>query len=233
MRASKRWQAAGSVPTAFWVLILGILAAGAAAGVTASPVLLVTTPLLSAALAGGALFWSQRPLVDYRRLAGQAVPRGVASVAKTAASLPEGPIPDLLLDIAGAATRLIARPDRTVSPGRLADVLPALLEESCTTAREIENLDTTLRRLEEHSALADSKPREWVAATSRCGEARDLLVQKLLEVLASLGSSEVDLALRPDGPAESLDQRVQELRRESEAQLRVAKELSGLLAGRA
>jgi hypothetical protein len=230
VRRSTGWGAARAIPGGFWTLVGAVLAAGGTAGFVADPVFLVATPVLAAALSTVAVLLAARPAVAPEPVA-MRLPAGIrTTVSRTAASLRDGPVRDLILDIAGAARRLLARPDVTTAPGFFPELVPALVESSCQAACEIEGLEKTLERLEGHDAVAESKPKEWVAAVSRCGQARDLLVQNLLEALASLGASQGDLTLRPEGSADSLGECVRRLRDETRVQVRVASELSSVLA---
>lgn len=230
VRRSTRRGVVRAVPGGFWALIVAILAAGSAAGTLASPVLLVTTPAVAAALSVAVLAWAACPAVSPEPVAAPLPPSLRNLVARTAASLGDGPVRDLVLDIAGAARSLLAGARVAAAPGLFPELVPALVESSCEAAREIEGLEKTLERLEEHATLPLSKPQDWITATSRCGQARDLLVHDLLEALASLGASQSDLALGPEGSVESLAVCVHRLRDETRIQVRVASELSAVLA---
>lgn len=143
-KARRAWTTA---PARFYLLVVAVAAVGLTAGLTSEPLLVLTSPLVSGLLLLGAQVRLRHPVIG-------TPPRHPAfpiaierDIAETFARLPVGDARDLL-------ARLVrtAEPVHRAVSGGLASARPEDVEElvqhACQAARDLSDLDVTLRGLE-------------------------------------------------------------------------------------
>jgi predicted Ser/Thr protein kinase len=191
-----RRQAWSRVPLSFVTLVVVVLVSGLTAGLFAAPQMLPITPLFASLLALIAVRRAQTPIWLPRAGAEPELPPDArAGVREALARLPEGPARRLLRDIIRMASGLYgAGPEH--GDADLAEALPELIRLSSDAALDLQQLDDSLRVLEERVASEESDVR-WLDTASRAGRTRDALVQRLLETLAGLGRARVASVAAP------------------------------------
>jgi tRNA A-37 threonylcarbamoyl transferase component Bud32 len=216
------------LPASFHLMLVAVVIAGAAAGVSAAPSLRWVTPVFAGLLLLSARRGAVTPLVSVAprkdALPSEVERRLVAALA----DLPAGTARDLLADL----TRL----GRTVSAalhraGGLEDATPALGElllAGADAATDLALLDESLGRFERQGERLAVRPNGWADALARCERARDSLVQRLLDAMTVLGRLQGQAA-ELGGKELALDDTVAALRAEAEAQQAAAREIAALL----
>jgi hypothetical protein len=183
------------MPGSYYAMVFGIAATGMVAGLSFT---MAALPLAGLFLCLGQLTL-QRPAIRAARRR-PALPAGVhEEVVATLATLPDGTARELLAEVVHPAGHLVRgwRGTDQESVHRMTDVLRA----SCRAAREIAGLDEYLAL---PAPVLDGTAHPERAANRRAVEqARDLLVQQLLQVVSAvaavkprtsaLGAAETDL----------------------------------------
>jgi predicted Ser/Thr protein kinase len=184
------------LPLSFVALVVLVLVSGVTAGFFAAPQMLPLTPLFASLLALIAVRRAQAPIWLPRAGAEPELPPEVrAGVRETLSRLPDGPARRLLRDIIRMASGLYGGASE-MDDADLTEVLPELLRLSSDAALDLQQLDDSLRVLEDRAASDESDVR-WLDTASRAGRARDALVQRLLETLAGLGRARVASVAAP------------------------------------
>jgi hypothetical protein len=216
---TNRWRA--PVPASIAALAGVVATAGTAAGVAAAtPVLLLSAPVMAAGLASVAALGRRTPVWNPPPAARSALPADVERDAvRTLAALPAGAARRLLIDLLRRASAM---------PGA-ADLVGPLVIAACAAARELAALEQHLDAFDtERDRLTDPSAR-WLDALARCERGRDAMVQRLLDATATLSRVSGDSALRAASPAASLADLTRELDAESRVQAAVASEMTELL----
>lgn len=226
-RVSRR-TAWSRLPGTFLAMVAGVLSVGILAGLVADSRLLWLSPALTAALTIAGVAWVASPVVARRRSTSSLPEALHAKVVDAASTMTPGAARDLLLDVAGTS-RVLFDTASLDDRGRLASSVTELLASSSAAASEIQRLDLTLERLDDHRSRFELVSREWIAAHSRVAHARDTLVSQLLEALATLGAAHGDLALSP-GIGEDLAACTLRLRDQVELHKRVTAEVESVLS---
>jgi predicted Ser/Thr protein kinase len=199
-----RRQAWSRLPLSFVALVVLVLVSGLTAGLFVAPRMLPITPLFASLLALIAVRRVQTPIWLPRAGAEPELPpEARAGVRETLARLPEGPARHLLRDIIRIASGLYGARSE-LADADLTEALPELLRLSSDAALDLQQLDDSLRVLEERAASEDSDLR-WLDTASRACRARDALVQRLLETLAGLGRARVAAVAAPTRLGELAD----------------------------
>jgi len=218
---TNRWRA--PVPASIAALAGVVATAGTAAGVAAAtPVLLISAPVMAAGLASVAALGRRTPVWNPPPAARSALPADVERDAvRTLAALPTGAARRLLIDLLRRASAM---------PGA-ADLVGPLVIAACAAARELAALEQHLDVFDtEREHLADP-PAGWLDALARCERGRDAMVQRLLDATATLSRVSGDSALRAASSAASLADLTRELDAESRVQAEAASEITELLNG--
>lgn len=202
MTAEAAWRA--TVPSEFVALIVAVAVGGTVAGfLAATPVLLVTSPVVAAGLAAAAAFGSRTP--EWNSLAVGAL-----------AQLPAGPARDLLADLlrraAAVPTAAHAGP---------------LVSAACDAARQLSALELHLAAFVAPQGTELEQSPRWRDALARCQRGRALLTQRLQDASAALSRWQ---AARGIGAGESLGDLARELNDESRYQEEASREVEALLS---
>lgn len=216
---TNRWRT--PVPASIAALAGVVATAGTAAGLAAAtPVLLISAPVMAAGLASVAALGRRTPVWNPPPAARSALPVDVERDAvRTLAALPTGAARRLLIDLLRRASAM---------PGA-ADLVGPLVIAACAGARELAALEQHLDAFDtERDRLADP-PAGWLDALARCERGRDAMVQRLLDATATLSRVSGDSALRAASSAASLADLTRELEAESRFQAEAASEVTDLL----
>jgi Protein kinase domain len=211
------WQA--SVPPPIVVLAGVVAGVGAAAGfAAATPLLLLSSPVLAAGLMTVAATLRRTPIWNPPSGGRSALPAEAERAAVgTLAALPAGAARGLFTDLLRRAT--------AVTAGAGADRLEPLVIAACDAARELAALEQHLAAFDARRDRLVDAPPGWLDALSRCERGRDLLTQRLLEASAALSSWQAGV----DG-SETLGELVKDLGEEGRRQEAAAREVAELLA---
>ncbi|MGH7613144.1 MAG: hypothetical protein ACREMW_03740, partial [Gemmatimonadales bacterium] len=213
------WRA--PVPASIAAFAGVVATAGTAAGwAAATPVLLVSAPVMAAGLAGVAALGRRTPVWNPPPAARSLLPANVERDAvRTLAALPAGAARRLLLDLLRRASAM---------PGAT-DLIGPLVMAASAAARELAALEQHLDAFDaERERLADP-PAGWLDALARCERGRDAMVQRLLDATATLSRVSGDFALRAASSTASLADLTRELDAESRLQAGAAREVEALL----
>jgi hypothetical protein len=190
------------VPSGIIALIAAVAIGGTLAGfVAATPLLLVTSPVVAAGLAAAAVFGQRKP--EWHRLAVDALAR-----------LPGGNARMLLADLL-----------------RRAEAVPAaahagpLAAAACDAARQLCALEVHLAAFEAQQGTELEPSPRWRDALARCRRGSALLTQRLQDASAALSRWQA-----AQGAGESLGELARELNDESRYQQDAAHEVELLLA---
>jgi hypothetical protein len=206
------------LPRDLVVLAAAIIVVGSMAGLLASPMLLVTTPLVTASLLGLGLASVRAPLwrMDPARrpLAGPLAP--------VIACLPAGGPRTLASDIARTGRELLERHPDPELAARVAD----LVAGAGAAAQALVGVEAAARRLEAARQSSTRPPAALLEAAASAEGARDGLLQRMLEALAALAIAQSESA-RP--ALEQLSAAAAELRSELGLQTAAVREVDALL----
>jgi hypothetical protein len=218
------------------VLVLAVLAAGAAAAYLAAPALWAVTPIVAAMLAVAAVRGARRP-VDAQPSAPLPA-RLERSVAEAFATLPAGEARDLLAAVVHRARHLLETYARSVDERRVVRDVTDLVDACCEVAREHARLDAVLPALWE-PALAPAAARGSADDAAgdelrRRGDAgRELLARRLRDAGAVIDEMLVQRGVeRAGSAAERVAELTSELAAEAKARRHAAEEIQRLLQGR-
>jgi len=214
------------IPRVYWAFLILTFSVGLASASIIHGSLPWVTWIVCSFLALAAVAWSRRPLVDARPDRAWLSPAAHRQLTETLSTLVPGAARDLLLDIAGTARTLSTMSRREEGAIDVSSETAALVDACSTSAAEVQRLDDTMARLERHAGNS----REHDTALSRCTGARNVLVQQMLEALATLGVSHAEAAFSSKSAGKMLEDRVIELKRELDVQLKIARELDELSA---
>jgi tRNA A-37 threonylcarbamoyl transferase component Bud32 len=224
---ARAWSA---VPATYITMILAAAIAGFGAGAIVSPLLLWTTPLVGGLLILGAHQTVRCPLVARRERPGELPPELEEKVVRALAELPPGSGRGLLADVTRLAHALFARMRRSGDERRLTPALIDLVASACAAAEDLAMLDENLTRFEQQRARVVTQSAEWLDALARSEQARDALVQRLLEAMTVLGRLQSQSTAGLADEDATLAEMTRELRREAGAQATAAREIAELLA---
>jgi hypothetical protein len=224
---SRAWE---TIPPGFWALLASVLAAGATAGMVASPTHLATTPLVGALLLMGAGRDSRTPLIlQPARRSG--LPASLErQVVQTLSELPPGTARNLLADLVRMCAALVTRLDHTGDDRGLGQSLGELLPAACSAATDLAQLDENLGRFERQRDRLAARPEGWLDTLARCERTRDALVQRLLEAMTVVGRLQGQQAALAAESDDTLGELTRELKVEAETQAAAAKEMRELMS---
>ncbi len=114
----------------------------------------------------------------------------------------------------------------------LKEQLRLTLESSAEAAQELDSLENVLNRMDNQRAQNSQLPQEWLDGEIRCEQARQKLVQRLLESIGALSMLHSDIANAPGGVAERLQKQTELMISELEIQTIVVRELNDLILTR-
>lgn len=181
LRLMKHSRAWAPMPNSYYAMVFGIAVTGVLAGLSST---MAALPLAGLFLLMGQLTL-QRPAISPTRRRPALPPSAHHQVVTTLATLPDGTARELLAEVVHPAGNL-GRGWRGSDPEsleRLSDVLQA----ACQATREIADLDQYLALPE--PALGGTAKSEWSANRTEVEQTRDLLVQRLLEVVSAIGAA--------------------------------------------
>ncbi len=221
---SRSLNTAQRIPKTFYALILMVIAAGIAAGLYSSPFFFFTTALVAVLLVLASFRLSNRPLISEKSQSRwpETIHFKIVNLWRSLSTLTSK---NLLGDLVILCGHLIVTPK---SSEEILKYLSELLESSGNAALELDRIEQMLQRLENQKAAISQAPKEWVESFSAGEQARDILVQRLLEAIAAVGHFQIDIALSTAGFAQQLKDCTQQLQNEIEIQAIVAKELISL-----
>jgi hypothetical protein len=192
-----------AIPRSFYVLVMSGLVAGTIAGLLASPIFLVASPVVALLLIHSVHREVRKPaLAEGRHDAPAAVTGAVSGRLR---NLPPGPARDLLVDVVRLGRDLIDREPAGGGRDRLAGEIDAIVAAAAEAARELDATDRTLYRLREEGARQRRVPTAWWAAVTDAERTRDRLAQSLLELVAAMGSARSAAALAATTAGTELD----------------------------
>ncbi|MEE8477027.1 MAG: hypothetical protein V3S19_01575, partial [Gemmatimonadales bacterium] len=176
MQHSRAWA---PMPGSYYTMVLGVAVTGVVAGLSLTTAAL---PLAGLFLCLGQLTL-QRPAIRAARRR-PALPTGVHDeVVATLATLPDGTARELLAEVVQPAGPLVRRWEGDQdSIERMTDVLRA----ACQASREIAGLDEYLAL--PAPVLDGTAHQQWSANRRAVEQARDLLVQQLLQLISAVGA---------------------------------------------
>ncbi len=176
MQHSRAWA---PMPGSYYTMVLGVAVTGVVAGLSFT---MAALPLAGLFLCLGQLTL-QRPAIRAARRR-PALPAGAHDeVVATLATLPDGTARELLAEVVQPAGPLVRRWEGDQdSIERMTDVLRA----ACQASREIAGLDEYLAL--PAPVLDGTAHQQWSANRRAVEQARDLLVQQLLQVVSAVGA---------------------------------------------
>jgi len=204
-------------------MFAGVVAVtGAALGLAAAtPVLLITSPLVAGGLAVLAAGMRRTPVWNPPSAGRSSLPEAAERAAvRTLAALPAGSARSLLVDLLRRA--------KTVAVEVRGERVGALIVAACGAARDLAALEQHLAAFDtRRDRLADAPP-NWLDALSRCEQGRDLLTQRLLEASAALSGWQARV-LEGEG-TDTLADLTRDLDAEGRRQEAAAREVAAFLA---
>jgi serine/threonine protein kinase len=223
---SRSKNTAHRIPKKFYALILIVLAAGIVAGLYAHPIFFGTTLLLALFLFATASRLISRPLFSLKSqsLWPEEIHQKIVNVWR---ALTPGSARNLFADLVVMSRHLIVN---SKASDEIAKYLLDLLESSGKAAVDLDRMDQTLQRLESQKTSMPRNSEALIESLSAGEQARDILVQRLLEAIAAVGHFQSDVALSTTGFAQQLKDCTQQLQSEIEIQAAVANELHSIRA---
>jgi len=221
---SRSKNTAQRLPKKFYALILLVIATGTLAGFYAHPIFFGTTLLVALLLFFAANRLINRPLFPLKSQS-QWPEEAHQKIVNVWDSLMPGTARNLFADLVVMFRHLIvnSKPSEEISK-----YLLDLLESSGHAAVDLDRMDQTLQRLENQKSSLPQTSEALIESLSAGEQARDVLVQRLLEAIATVGRFQSDIALSMSGFAQQLKDCTQQLQSEIEIQATVAKELISL-----
>jgi predicted Ser/Thr protein kinase len=216
------------LPASFHLMLVAVVVAGAAAGVSAAPSLRWITPVFAGLLILSARRTAVTPLVSAAPRSDALPPEVEGRLIGTLAGLPDGTARDLLADLTRMGHLVSAALRRAGGVDDAAPALGQLLLAGADAAADLALLDESLGRFERQRERLAAQPEGWADALARCERARDALVQRLLDAMTVLGRLQGQAA-ELGGKELALDETVAALRAEAEAQQAAAQEIAALL----
>ncbi len=216
------------LPASFHLMLVAVVIAGAAAGVSAAPALRWVTPVFAGLLLLSARRSAVTPLVSAAPRSDALPPEVERRLIATLAGLPAGTARDLLADLTRLGHLVSTGLRRAGSADAVAPALGELLLAGADAAADLALLDESLGRFERQRERLAAQPDGWADALARCERARDALVQRLLDAMTVLGRLQGQAA-ELGGKELALDETVAALRAEAEAQQAAAQEIAALL----
>lgn len=226
VRARRAWAPLPLRLYAFLALVGGI---GALAGSVGLVSFTSAGPIAAGLLIVMAQIRLRRPLIEARDR-GIGLPDGLeAKVIDAFQELSAGTARSLLADIVRIGSGLYASLSRTGDPADIAEVLQQLIAGSCAAAEELDELDTSLARLEAQRERFPEQTDRWLEMDSRFERIRDRLVQRLLEVLTVLGQARSHSAQALDSASDDLSEAMREINEHFEDHAIAAREVERLV----
>lgn len=215
--AGRAWTA---MPAHFFVLVIAILGAGAAAGIITAPLMLITSPLLAVTLLLAAQTALSRPAVA---ATSRRAPVALQRAIDTLATLPPGETRGLLGDLVALAAPVVL-----VEEPAIRRTATELLDAAAATAAEVERFTTLAMTLQPERAGLSSFDVRAVAAT--CDRVRRTGTERLEEAVDVL-SQLVNTSLQDDA-GDRLARLTSELALEAFVRDQAAESVRQLLAAR-
>ncbi len=224
---SQTWAA---LPLPLYGLAAAIVVVGSLAGLLVTPLLVWTSPLVAGLLVLGGHRGAQDPLLKVRKRQRLFPAPLETRVSDTMADLEPGTTAKRLVadivTVAQSALEHAAPGDEHPWREQLVD----LVANACEVSKDLANLDQALALLERHRERFASRPEAWVDALSQCEQARDRLVQQLLDVLSVLGRIEAHGASGDLSAEQDLARLTRNLEHEVERRIEAEAEIEALLA---
>ncbi len=210
-----------SVPGPIAVLAGVVAVTGATLGfAAATPVLLITSPLVAGGLVAAAALLRRTPVWNPPESGRSSLPEDAEQAAvRTLAALPAGAARGLLVDLLRRA--------KAVTVERRRAQLGELIVAACGAARDLAALEQHLAAFDARRDRLTDAPAPWLDALSRCEQGRDRLTQRLLEASAALSGWQVRGVEGEEGDA--LAALTRELDDEGRRQEAAAREVADLL----
>ena len=156
-----------AVPVGFFVMLVAVLIAGTAAGITAAPSLRWITPIFAGLLLVSAGRTAATPLVASRARPPELPEEVARPLLSTLAELPPGTARDLLADLTWMGNSLYTRLRRSGDSRNSAAVLGELLVASGSAASDLALLDVNLGRFERQRERLAARPAGSMDALAR------------------------------------------------------------------
>jgi len=205
------------------VILAGVVAVtGSTLGLAAAtPVLLITSPLVAGGLVALAAALRRTPVWNPPAAGRSSLPEDAERAAvRTLAALPAGAARSLFVDLLRRA--------KAVTVDLRGEQVGSLIVAACGAARDLAALEQHLAAFDaRRDRLADASA-QWLDALSRCEQGRDLLTQRLLEASAALSGWQARVL---DGEGtDALASLTRDLDAEGRRQEAAAREVAELLA---
>lgn len=223
---SRSKNTAQRIPKKLYGLILMVIAAGIAAGLYVHPFFFGTTLLIALLLFSAANRIINRPLFPLKSQS-QWPEEDHQKIVNEWRSLMPGSARNLFADLVVMSRHLIVN---SRASEEISKYLLDLLESSGHAAVDLDRIDQTLQCLENQKSSISGKSEALIESLSAGEQARDILVQRLLEAIAAVGRFQSDIALSSSGFAQQLKDCTQQLQSEIEIQATVANELDSFRA---
>ncbi len=175
------------MPAHFFAMLVAILLAGGAAGLTAAPAYLWLSPMLAGVLLLIAHRSMNRTLVSATGNATLGADAESALVDALAA-LPDGRVRALLGDVGRIARPLALAVRRDGDPGGLATCISDFVMAAAATALEVDRLQETVNVLEHDQGISahGHTTEEMQAIAGRCRDAADIGTGQLVDAVKTL-----------------------------------------------
>jgi hypothetical protein len=188
--ANRTWT---SVPASYYGLLLAMVLVGSAAGLSAAPVMLWTSPLVAFLLLLAAQVRLQRPLIEAGQRRAAFPPEVQEQLTTTLIELREGGARTLLASLGRSAESVYRTLNDTRYPLVPTEQIDTLLVHACQAARDLASLDESLAQLESRSDRGGGGgDPAWMDGLVRAERLRDGLIQNLLGGIAALQRIQVE-----------------------------------------
>ena len=216
---SQTWQL---IPRSYYCLLVAVLGVG-------SLVSWWSSPLVVAILWGLAYRTVRTPLLEPSVSESQFPLDLQTQLIQTLGQLPDGTARTLLIDLIRLVQTLFLSFETAGIRSNVTESVSELLASSCRVAIELDRLDSTLANMEQRLRDDPTLPQEWLDSLSQCEQARDCLVQQVLEAIATVGTVRGQLSQSPDSIGQRLAQLTKTLGTEVEVHIETAREMAGLM----
>jgi len=213
------------LPRDYYLLVLAVAVVGMAVGYWSRPNLLWTTPMVAGLLLLAGWRVVQRPYLAPGK-AKAVLPQEVhEAMIQTMSRLQSTTASSLLADLVAFSQHVYAQSTVVELQGSVI----SLLESFSNAALHLDRMEDSLNRLESQQEKLRAVPDAWRESIAQMERARDYLVQKFLEAISLMGSSQSHAILGEKGIGEQLDSLNGELQAGLEIQESVSMQMKQLM----
>lgn len=217
-----------SAPLPFYMLLTSMVVAGGAAGITAAPLLAWASPLVAILLLLAAQLRLQHPAIEPNRRRPVFQSEIENRITETFTELRQGPARDLLASLVCSAEPIYRAVRDARYPVIPTEQIDVLLLHACSAAIDLEEIDLSLRQLEEHVDEPGTVEAQWMDGMVRAEHLRDALVQRFLSALAVMHRIGAD-RIQADPAREALGNLVDAIDQSARAHALAMEEVESLL----